>query len=55
MEAWAAYIRAETLTTDLVSGQPPEGAYQETQKVDGARPDAGRQAERVIGESLICS
>ncbi len=35
MDTWATYICAETLTTELVSGQPPAGAYQETQKVDG--------------------
>jgi len=31
---WSDYIQAETLTTSLVAGEPPEGAYQETQKVD---------------------
>jgi isoleucyl-tRNA synthetase len=35
MQVWADYIRAETLTTHLSLGQPPVGAYQETQKVDG--------------------
>ncbi len=35
MEQWAAYIKAETLTTDLVAGQPAAGAYVETQKIDG--------------------
>jgi isoleucyl-tRNA synthetase len=32
---WSDYIQAETLTTSLVAGEPPEGAYQEVQKVEG--------------------
>jgi isoleucyl-tRNA synthetase len=32
---WSDYIQAETLTTRLVAGEPPEGAYQEAQKVEG--------------------
>ena len=32
---WGDYVKAETLTTNLVAGEPPEGAYQETQKVEG--------------------
>jgi isoleucyl-tRNA synthetase len=32
---WAAYIQTETLTTQLVAGPPPAGAYSETQKVEG--------------------
>ncbi len=35
MVAWGDYIRAETLTTDLVAGQPPDGAYAETHKIEG--------------------
>jgi len=35
MEAWGGYIRAETLSTELIAGQPPAEVYQETQKVDG--------------------
>jgi hypothetical protein len=35
MSAWGGYICSETLTTELVAGQPPAGAYQESQKVDG--------------------
>jgi isoleucyl-tRNA synthetase len=33
--AWAEYIQAETLSTALVSGQAPSGAYAETQNVEG--------------------
>jgi isoleucyl-tRNA synthetase len=32
---WGDYIQAETLTTKMVAGTPPEGAYIETQKVEG--------------------
>jgi isoleucyl-tRNA synthetase len=32
---WGDYVKAETLTTNLVAGEPPEGAYQEMQKVEG--------------------
>jgi isoleucyl-tRNA synthetase len=34
-QSWSDYIQAETLTTELVSGDPPEGVYIETQRVDG--------------------
>jgi len=34
--AWSEYIQAETLTTELVAGDPPEGAYTEEHKIDGA-------------------
>jgi isoleucyl-tRNA synthetase len=34
-QTWAEYIQAETLSTELVPGSAPEGAYQETQNVDG--------------------
>jgi isoleucyl-tRNA synthetase len=34
-QTWSEYIKAETLTTKLVSGEPTEGAYTETQRVDG--------------------
>ncbi len=34
-EAWADYIQAETLTTELVAGQPPEEAFVETHKIEG--------------------
>jgi isoleucyl-tRNA synthetase len=32
---WADYIRAETLSTDLVAGEPPAGAHTETHKIEG--------------------
>ena len=35
MAAWGDYIQAETLTTKLLSGQPPAGAYSETHTVEG--------------------
>ncbi len=34
-EIWGEYIQTETLTTELVAGEPPEGAYVETHKVEG--------------------
>jgi isoleucyl-tRNA synthetase len=34
-ETWRDYLMAETLTTQLVAGEPPEGAYQEKMKVEG--------------------
>jgi isoleucyl-tRNA synthetase len=36
MVAWGDYIRAETLTTDLVAGQPPADAYTETHEIESA-------------------
>jgi isoleucyl-tRNA synthetase len=36
MEDWSDYIRAETLSTQLVAGSPPAEAYTETQKIDSA-------------------
>jgi len=38
---WADYLRTETLSLELVSGQPPEGAYSEVQKVDGVELTLG--------------
>jgi isoleucyl-tRNA synthetase len=35
MAAWGDYIRAETLTTKLVEGQPPTGAYSEAHTIEG--------------------
>ncbi|MBW6467122.1 MAG: hypothetical protein K0B06_11505 [Brevefilum sp.] len=32
---WAAYIKAETLTTHLVTGEPPQDAYVEQHNLDG--------------------
>ena len=34
-EKWGDYIKAETLTTVLIAGEPEEGAYVEEQKVEG--------------------
>jgi isoleucyl-tRNA synthetase len=34
-ETWGEYIQAETLTTELVAGDPPEDAFMETHKVEG--------------------
>jgi isoleucyl-tRNA synthetase len=36
MEVWSDYIRAETLSTQLVAGSPPAEAYTETHKIDSA-------------------
>jgi hypothetical protein len=41
MEAWSDYIRAETLSTQLVHGSPPAGAYVETHKIDDAEVTLG--------------
>ena len=38
---WAGYIRAETLSRDIIPAQPPAGAYCETQRVDGAELTLG--------------
>jgi isoleucyl-tRNA synthetase len=35
MTAWGEYIRQETLSLDLIAGPPADGAYRETQNVDG--------------------
>ena len=32
---WSEYIKSETLTTDFVSGEGPQGSYQETVKLEG--------------------
>ncbi len=32
---WSEYIKSETLTTELVSGEGPQGSYQETVKLEG--------------------
>ncbi len=32
---WAEYIQSETLSTELIVGDPPAEAYQETQQVEG--------------------
>ncbi len=34
-QTWSEYIQAETLTTELVAGSPPEGVFSEKHKVDG--------------------
>ena len=34
--AWASYIQAETLTTELLAGEPEPDAYTEDHKVDSA-------------------
>jgi isoleucyl-tRNA synthetase len=41
MEAWSDYIRAETLSTKLVTGAPPEDAFKEVHKIDGAEVTLG--------------
>lgn len=35
LSTWASYLCAETLTVELVDGQPVEGAYVEEQQVEG--------------------
>lgn len=34
-QSWSEYIQAETLTTELMAGSPPEGVFTENHKVDG--------------------
>ncbi len=34
-EQWSDYIKDETLTTELIAGDPPEGAFVEAHEVDG--------------------
>jgi isoleucyl-tRNA synthetase len=34
--AWCDYIRAETLSSELIAGQPPADAYSDSHKIDGA-------------------
>jgi isoleucyl-tRNA synthetase len=41
MEEWSDYIRAETLSTQLVAGSPPEDAFKEVHKIDGAEVTLG--------------
>ena len=40
-DSWAEYIQAETLTTRLVAGSPPTGAYSERHIVDGHKLTLG--------------
>jgi isoleucyl-tRNA synthetase len=35
MLTWGDYIRAETLSSDLVAGQPPADAFVEMHKIEG--------------------
>ena len=35
LTTWGDYIKSETLTTELIAGEPPKDAYIESQKVDG--------------------
>jgi isoleucyl-tRNA synthetase len=48
MVAWGDYIRAETLTTDLVAGQPPADAYTEAHQIEDLSITLGvKQNERM--------
>jgi isoleucyl-tRNA synthetase len=35
INSWSGYIRSETLSRDLVAGEPPADAYRETHEIDG--------------------
>ncbi len=35
LTTWGDYTKSETLTTELIAGEPPKDAYIESQKVDG--------------------
>ncbi len=39
--AWSDYIQAETLTTKLIAGDPPDGAYMEVHKIEGVEVTIG--------------
>lgn len=46
-KAWGDYISEETLSTALMAGDPPEGAYVETHDVEGEKVTIGvKQIER---------
>jgi isoleucyl-tRNA synthetase len=38
---WGEYIQSETLTTELIAGEPPEDAFVETHKIEGGRLTIG--------------
>ncbi len=40
-QTWGAYIQAETLTTELRSGEPPADAHTETHKIEGLKVTIG--------------
>jgi isoleucyl-tRNA synthetase len=40
-QTWASYIKAETLTTKLTSGEPPEAAYRQEHNIDGQKVIVG--------------
>ena len=40
-QTWGDYIQAETLTTELVAGEPPDEAFVETHKVEGQEVTIG--------------
>ncbi len=42
-QTWGDYIQAETLTTELIPGNPSENAYVETHKVEGTEVTIGIQ------------
>ena len=43
IDFWAEYIKAETLTTNLVAGDPPQDVYSETHKLEGMELHLGVQ------------
>jgi hypothetical protein len=43
MERFADYVRQETLSLELVEGEPPSGAHIETHTVDGQEVTLGVQ------------
>jgi isoleucyl-tRNA synthetase len=45
-KTWSNYIQAETLTTALVAGDPPEDAYVETHTIDGMVITIGVKQDR---------
>jgi isoleucyl-tRNA synthetase len=45
LQTWGDYIKAETLSTQLVAGLPPDGAHVETHDVDGEELVLGVQKD----------
>ena len=45
--AWSDYVKAETLSIDLVAGAPPSGAYSEEHRIDGMAITLGVQRQTV--------
>ena len=45
--AWSDYVKAETLSTDLIAGAPPSEAHSEEHRIDGMAITLGVQRQTV--------